>query len=73
MNSASMHKMLSVIFLLSQVTLYDPNTMKAEHVFDAHSGTLSDFDIHGNLLVTCGFSSRYVVKYYFYFNFHLLN
>ncbi|XP_060593443.1 PAN2-PAN3 deadenylation complex catalytic subunit PAN2-like [Ruditapes philippinarum] len=41
-----------------KVTLYDPNTMKAEHVFDAHSGTLSDFDIHGNLLVTCGFSSR---------------
>ncbi|KAL4222806.1 poly(A)-specific ribonuclease [Mactra antiquata] len=41
-----------------KVTLYDPNSMKAEHVFDAHSGTLSDFDIHGNLLVTCGFSSR---------------
>lgn len=42
-----------------KVMLYDPNTMKPEHVFDAHSGTLSDFDIHGNLLVTCGFSSRH--------------
>lgn len=30
----------------------------AEHEFDAYSGSLSDFDVHGNLLVTCGFSSR---------------
>ena len=42
-----------------KVTLRDPNTFKAEHVLDAHSGTLSDFDVHGNLLVTCGFTSRY--------------
>ncbi|KAK3103914.1 hypothetical protein FSP39_022867 [Pinctada imbricata] len=42
-----------------KVTLYDPSTLKAEHVLDAHSGTLSDFDVHGHLLVTCGFSSRH--------------
>ncbi|XP_041365358.1 PAN2-PAN3 deadenylation complex catalytic subunit Pan2-like isoform X2 [Gigantopelta aegis] len=41
-----------------KVKLYDPNTMKAEHVLDAHSGTLSDFDVHEHLLVTCGFSNR---------------
>ncbi|KAJ8313873.1 hypothetical protein KUTeg_008434 [Tegillarca granosa] len=42
-----------------KVTLYDPKTMKAEHVLSAHSGALSDFDLLGNLLVTCGFSSRH--------------
>lgn len=29
-----------------------------EHEFDAFSGSLSDFDVHGNLLAACGFSSR---------------
>lgn len=29
-----------------------------EHEFDAYSGSLSDFDVHGNLLAACGFSSR---------------
>ncbi|NWT61540.1 PAN2 protein, partial [Erythrocercus mccallii] len=42
----------------SQVSLRDLRTFAAEHEFDAHSGSLSDFDVHGNLLVTCGFSSR---------------
>lgn len=41
-----------------KITLRDPKTYRAEHVLDAHTGTLSDFDIHGNLLITCGFSSR---------------
>ncbi|XP_074658834.1 PAN2-PAN3 deadenylation complex catalytic subunit PAN2-like [Tubulanus polymorphus] len=41
-----------------KVTLRDPNTLKAEHVLDAHNGTLSDFDVRDNLLVTCGFSNR---------------
>ena len=47
------------IKLFSQVTLFDAHTMKPEHVLEAHTGTLSDFDIHGNMLVTCGFSQRY--------------
>ena len=28
-------------------------------MFQAHSDALSDFDICGNVLVSCGFSSRY--------------
>ncbi|MEE6512994.1 hypothetical protein FKM82_020413 [Ascaphus truei] len=41
-----------------KVSLRDLRTFKAEHEFDAYSGSLSDFDVHGNLVVTCGFSSR---------------
>lgn len=41
-----------------QVTLRDLRTFKLEQEFDAFSGSLSDFDVHGNLLVACGFSSR---------------
>lgn len=47
------------ICFLFQITLYDHSTLNAEHVLDAHTGTLSDFDIDGNLLVTCGYSNRY--------------
>uniref|UniRef100_A0A3Q2CRS7 PAN2-PAN3 deadenylation complex catalytic subunit PAN2 n=1 Tax=Cyprinodon variegatus TaxID=28743 RepID=A0A3Q2CRS7_CYPVA len=41
-----------------KVTLRDPRTFKTENEFDAFSGSLSDFDVHGNLLAACGFSSR---------------
>lgn len=41
-----------------QITLRDLRTFKMEHEFDAFSGSLSDFDVHGNLLAACGFSSR---------------
>ncbi|TSP79459.1 PAN2-PAN3 deadenylation complex catalytic subunit PAN2 [Bagarius yarrelli] len=41
-----------------KVSLRDPRTFKTEHEFDAYSGSLSDFDVHGNLLAACGFSSR---------------
>ncbi|XP_073238938.1 PAN2-PAN3 deadenylation complex catalytic subunit PAN2-like [Porites lutea] len=41
-----------------KVRLRDPSSLTCEHVLDAHTGTLSDFDVSGNLLVTCGFCSR---------------
>ena len=41
-----------------KVHLRDLRSLKAEHVLDPHSGTLSDFDVHGNQLVTCGFGER---------------
>lgn len=42
-----------------QVRLRDPVSLQCEHMLEAHTGTLSDFDVSGNLLVTCGFCSRY--------------
>ncbi|XP_069509890.1 PAN2-PAN3 deadenylation complex catalytic subunit PAN2 isoform X5 [Ambystoma mexicanum] len=41
-----------------KVSLRDLRSYQAEQEFDAYSGGLSDFDVHGNLLVTCGYSSR---------------
>ncbi|XP_053311614.1 PAN2-PAN3 deadenylation complex catalytic subunit PAN2 [Spea bombifrons] len=41
-----------------KLSLRDLRTFNVEHEFDAYSGSLSDFDVHGNLVVTCGFSSR---------------
>ena len=43
---------------IGNIKLLDPVTMRVEHNLETHSGSLSDFDIHGNLLVTCGFSQR---------------
>ncbi|KAI8355181.1 ubiquitin carboxyl-terminal hydrolase-domain-containing protein [Blakeslea trispora] len=44
--------------LLGEVTLRDPRTMKIEQRVQAHTATLSDLDVSGNLLLTCGFSQR---------------
>ncbi|CEP16204.1 hypothetical protein [Parasitella parasitica] len=44
--------------LLGEVTLRDPRTMKVEQRVQAHTATLSDLDVSGNLLLTCGFSQR---------------
>ncbi|CAJ0827215.1 6249_t:CDS:10 [Entrophospora sp. SA101] len=42
-----------------EVTLRDPRTFKVEHRIQAHTGAISDIDTSGNLLLTCGFSSRH--------------
>ncbi|ORZ06801.1 ubiquitin carboxyl-terminal hydrolase-domain-containing protein, partial [Lobosporangium transversale] len=38
--------------------LHDPRTLAVEHRIQAHTGTISDLDVSGNLIVTCGFSER---------------
>jgi PAB-dependent poly(A)-specific ribonuclease subunit 2 len=40
------------------VLLRDPNSLKVEHRLNAHSGTISDLEVAGNNLITCGFSYR---------------
>jgi WD40 repeat protein len=37
--------------------LRDSSSLKPINKFHPHSGSLSDFDIHGNYLVSCGFST----------------
>ena len=57
------------------MTLYDASAMRKEHVLDAVSSVLSDFDVQGNLLVTCGMSSRYVAGgdfFFFYYYYSVL-
>jgi PAB-dependent poly(A)-specific ribonuclease subunit 2 len=52
---------------LGVVELRDPRSLRLEHSLEAHTGSLSDFDVHENLLVTCGFSHRYrKCKFLFY-------
>ena len=40
-----------------QIIMRDACTLKSLHKFHPHSGSLSDFDVHGNYLATCGFTS----------------
>lgn len=39
-----------------QIILRDSSSLKSIHKFHPHSGCLSDFDVNGNLLVSCGFA-----------------
>ena len=35
------------------------NSLSICHTLDTHSGSLSDFDMNGHYLVTCGFAQRH--------------
>ena len=45
------------------INIRDQYTLKSIHELHPHNGSLSDFDVHGNYLVSCGFSSRQVVQF----------
>eukprot|EP00096_Caligus_rogercresseyi_P013542 TRINITY_DN6183_c0_g1_i1.p1 TRINITY_DN6183_c0_g1~~TRINITY_DN6183_c0_g1_i1.p1 ORF type:complete len:1219 (-),score=351.45 TRINITY_DN6183_c0_g1_i1:406-4062(-) len=45
-----------------KIQLRDHRTLKMAHSLDAHSGTLSDFDVHGHHLITCGQSVRHGIE-----------
>ena len=55
-------RMLCCASPTGEVVLRDPLTMRAENRVLAHAGAISDMDVSGNLLVTCGFSERCVAE-----------
>ncbi|XP_071747844.1 PAN2-PAN3 deadenylation complex catalytic subunit PAN2 [Lepeophtheirus salmonis] len=45
-----------------KIQLRDPRSLALAHSLDAHTGTLSDFDVHGHHLITCGQSLRHGIE-----------
>jgi PAB-dependent poly(A)-specific ribonuclease subunit 2 len=45
------------------ISLRDPSTLNEEHRLSAHTGSLNDFDVQGNYLISCGFSQLGVDRY----------
>ena len=45
-----------------RIHLRDPHSLQVVHSLDAHTGVLSDFDVHGHHLVTCGHSTRHGIQ-----------
>ncbi|KAJ1558515.1 poly(A)-specific ribonuclease [Nowakowskiella sp. JEL0078] len=44
--------------VLGKIELRDHRNGRREHLIDAHTGTLNDFDVEGNTLITCGYGLR---------------
>ena len=42
-----------------KIQLRDPHSLALQHTLDTHTGALSDFDMNGHYLVTCGFARRH--------------
>jgi len=51
------------------VTFRDPRTHRVEHTFSVHSAGVNDIDIRSDIVVTCGFGSRYTTIKAFFFPF----
>ncbi|KAJ3407564.1 poly(A)-specific ribonuclease [Chytridiales sp. JEL 0842] len=45
-----------------KILLRDPRSFKIEHTINAHTGPLSDLDVSGNIVASCGFSTNRIGK-----------
>ncbi|GAB5593792.1 poly(A)-specific ribonuclease [Umbelopsis nana] len=58
MKKAASSRLICCGSMAGEVTLRDPRTMNVEQRVQAHTGTLSDLEVSGNMMLTCGFSNR---------------